>query len=109
MTDGRHALLEARSLALHRAVAARLLADPRVLERARARVCTWLAQGSVAPRWAAAWREALAAPPERVAALLCDDSERARALRQTSPFAGVLDPRARWAIWRAVRAPSDAA
>ncbi len=104
MTDGRHALLEARSLALHRAVAERLVADPQVLTRARRRVQGWLDEGTVARPWAEAWRLALQAAPEQVAALLREDSERARAMRQTSPFAGVLDARQRWAIWRATRA-----
>jgi len=31
------------------------------------------------------------------------DSKSARQLRQTSPFAGALDPRTRWAIWRRAR------
>jgi hypothetical protein len=32
-----------------------------------------------------------------------DPAEGARALRQCSPFAGVIDPRTRWRIWREVR------
>jgi hypothetical protein len=34
---------------------------------------------------------------------LVDPGESARALRQCSPFAGVVDSRTRWSIWRAVR------
>jgi hypothetical protein len=33
-----------------------------------------------------------------------DESEEARALRQVTPFAGAIDPRTRWRIWREVRA-----
>jgi hypothetical protein len=36
---------EERSLAFRRAVAARVLADPTLLERARARIRAWLASG----------------------------------------------------------------
>ena len=42
VTDGRHAVAEETSLALHRAVAERLRADPSQVERARRRVEAWL-------------------------------------------------------------------
>ena len=38
-----------------------------------------------------------------IAALLIDPSERARALRQATPFAGTLEPRERWKLWSDVR------
>jgi hypothetical protein len=104
VTDGRHALAEERSLALHRAVVERLRADPSLLERARRRVEGWLREGSVARPYAEAWREVLARPVDDVALFLEDRGERARQLRQASPFAGVLDPRTRWAILRRSRA-----
>ena len=103
MTDGRHAVAEDVSLELHRAVAERLRADPALLDRARARVTGWLRDGSVAGAYAQAWEAALALPVDAVAHLLTDPGERARQLRQTSPFAGALDPRTRWSIWRRVR------
>lgn len=34
---------------------------------------------------------------------LVEDTERMRALRQATPFAGILDSRERWAIWRSFR------
>jgi hypothetical protein len=37
-------------------------------------------------------------------AALVDRSEEARGLRQVSPFAGVIDPRTRWAIHRRIGA-----
>jgi len=100
MTDGRHALAEERSLALHKLVAERLRADPGLLDRARDRVRSWLRDGSVARPLAEEWEEVLSHPVEAVAAVLSDAGQRARALRQTSPFAGVIDPRTRWAVWR---------
>jgi len=103
VTDGRHAVAEDVSLELHRAVAERLIADPALVERARARVGEWLRDGSVARPYAEAWQAVLAEPVEAVARLLGDPGERARQLRQTSPFAGVLDPKARWSIWRRAR------
>ena len=54
-------------------------------------------------RWADAWERVLERPLEEVCAVLTDPSEEARALRQSTPFAGILDPRTRWRIWRSVR------
>jgi hypothetical protein len=100
VTDGRHALVEERSLELHRAVAERLRADPTLVESARRRVDAWLRDGTVARAYAEAWQDVLARPAGEVAAFLEDPGGRARQLRQASPFAGFLDPRTRWRILR---------
>ena len=98
-----HRLAEERSLALHRAVADRLLEDPSVLERARQRVRGWLATGDVAAYYATQWDAVLAGSLAEIRAFLVDESEHARAMRQATPFAGAIDPRTRWRIWREVR------
>lgn len=103
VTDGRHAVAEDRSLALHAAVAERIRADPSLVGRARRRVEDWLRDGTVAGVYAEAWREVLARPVDEVARFLEDPGDRSRQLRQSSPFAGVLDPRTRWAVWRKAR------
>ena len=103
MSPVTHEMVDERSLALHRAVAAKLLEDPEVLERARRRVREWLETAAVDRRWAAAWWEVLERSPAEVARVLCDTGERARDLRQSSPFAGCLAPRERWAILRSLR------
>lgn len=97
-----HKLALERSLAFHREIARRLLADPAVLDRARSRVKEWLSQTPDRP-YARAWNEVLTRDAESVAAFLVDRSELAQELRQSSPFAGVLDPRERWTIWRETR------
>jgi hypothetical protein len=103
VTDGLHAVTEDVSLELHRAVAERLLEKPALIERARHRVASWLCDGSVARPYAEAWQAILAEPVEKVARILVDPGERARQLRQTSPFAGFLEPRTRWSVWRRAR------
>jgi hypothetical protein len=103
VTDGRHALAEDTILALHRAVAERLRADPSLVERAKRRLEGWIQDAPVARACAEALLDILTRPVDEVARLLEDPSERARPLRQTSPFAGVLDARTRWDIWRAAR------
>lgn len=103
MSDRLHELAEERSLALHSLVAARLRDDPRLVAAARARVEGWLEDGSVHRDYAVVWHQLLSGPLGSLLDLLVDRSERARALRQCSPFAGVIDPRTRWRLWREVR------
>jgi len=98
-----HRLAEERSVAYHAVVGQRLLADATVIARARARVALWDRDGSVHPCWVDAWRRLLELPPSQLADALVDRSEAADALRQVTPFAGVIEPRARWQIWRDVR------
>ncbi len=101
--DGLHALAEERSIELHRLVADRLRADSLLVARARERVRVWVRERRVSRPLAEAWLGVLERPLQEIAALLVDRGEDARRLRQTSPFAGVIDPRARWAVWRSVR------
>jgi hypothetical protein len=98
-----HRVAEERSLALHREVARRLRDDPEVLENARRRVQRWQADGSVPRRWASRWAELLQGSAEEVARAITDTGQEARDLRQTTPFAGALDARERWAILRHLR------
>lgn len=88
---------------MHRAVAERLAEDPRILDGARARVQRWLETGEVHAHWAREWQSVLTGSVEQIRASLTDVSEHARALRQMTPFAGAIDPRTRWRIWREVR------
>jgi len=96
-----HRRAELRSLAYHRAIATRLAGQPSLLARARRRVATWRAAGLAAPAETDAWFEVLCRDTFSVAAFLTEDSEYARALRQSSPFAGALPAAERWRIWRA--------
>jgi hypothetical protein len=102
--QGLHALADERSLALHRAVAERLERNGAIVEKARERVLDWHRTGLLARPLADAWLEILGRPLPELMAFLVDPGERARRLRQASPFAGVLDARTRWRIWRDVRA-----
>ena len=94
-----------RSLALHAEVAERIRSDPTLLERTKRRVRGWLDGGSVAGPYAHAWNAILERPLEEVLHKLVERSEEAHDLRQVSPFAGIIDPRTRWRILKAVRRP----
>jgi hypothetical protein len=107
VTDGLHAVAEDRSIELHRAVAERLRSDPSLVERARDRVARWLREGTVARPYAEAWQAELSRPLPELTDFLVDPGERARQMRQASPFAGVLSPRERWGILRRMREHPD--
>jgi hypothetical protein len=91
-----HQLALRRSLAYHRAIARRLLVTPSIIEAARTRVYGWLAETPERP-FAKMWAEVLSDDAPSIAASIVDEGEIA------TPFAGVLDPRERWRIWRQVR------
>jgi hypothetical protein len=98
-----HRLAEARSLAYHREIARRLQTDPGILERARARVDAWMREGGRSAPYARRWSEVLGCSLAAISDVLSSESEEAVALRQSTPFAGELDPRERWRLWRDVR------
>jgi predicted NACHT family NTPase len=94
-----HDWIDRRSLALHDAVAARLEAQPELLDVARRNVARWLSRGTQGAllEWQALLERLSVSD---VVALLRSESETAVRLRQSSPFAGVLTPDERRAILR---------
>lgn len=92
-----HQWIDQRSRALHDAVAARLEADPDLLNVARANLRRWMSTNPSAPL--REWQSLLdtATLPQLLSVLRADD-ERAAWLRQSSPFAGVLTPAERRVI-----------
>ena len=61
-----------------------------------------LESGEVHPRYASAWNEILNRSVAQICEALVATGEHAVALRQCSPFAGALDSKTRWKIWREV-------
>jgi hypothetical protein len=98
-----HALAEARSLELHREVWARIEARPELLDGVRARLEAWRTDQSKPQPYVEAWLRLLGGPREALRAALVGTDETARALRQATPFAGIVDARERWRIWAEVR------
>jgi hypothetical protein len=96
---GGHQRIDQRSLAMHHAIAAKLRADPPLLAIAHENLDRWTKlHGRSSPYWDR-WREILKRPLEEVLALMVEDSEKMTAMRQASPFAGILTPQERWAIY----------
>jgi len=85
-----HQRIDQRSLALHRAIAEKLRAHPALLDIARDNLDRWTVAGTRSQPYWDAWREILSRPLQ---------SERMTALRQATPFAGVLQHAERWAIY----------
>jgi hypothetical protein len=94
-----HARVEARSLAMHRAIASKLRAQPELLAVAHDNIARWTAERGRSQPYLDEWRRILARPIDEILALIEEDSETMRALRQCTPFAGVLTPRERWDIY----------
>lgn len=104
---GPHSLHDHRSLAIHRLVAERISADPRVLDIPRKRVAEWQRTCTMNPKYPRAWSELLNGPIERLLEMLVDPSEAATELRHVSPFAGIVDMPTRERIWREVKERLD--
>jgi len=93
-----------RSLAFHRAVAARLAADPvNTLDRAKRHLRLLSRRHAHAAPLLRQWRCWLDLPVAELARRLLDPGEHARDMRQVSPFAGVLSPRERAEVLREFR------
>lgn len=94
-----HTRLDERSLALHRLVAEKIVADPALLDKARENVRRWQGREDPPSLVLIEWALILERPVEQVAALLVESSENATRLRQSSPFTGILTEAERKAIY----------
>ena len=94
-----HQRIDRRSLELHRAIAAKLRAHPELLKIAHENLTRWTAVVSRSKPYWDAWSEILGRPLPEILDLMVEDTERMIALRQATPFAGVLEPAERWAIY----------
>ena len=95
-----HMRIEERSIALHREIARRLHIKPELLGVARNNLERWIQRDGVIPGWTE-WKKILEKSEEDLLAFLFSRDEKARQLRQSSPFCGILTPRERWKIYEA--------
>lgn len=104
-----HRLLEARSLAMHAVIAAKIEREPKLLDIARNNLKRWRARWEGgAPAWHREWCEILNRPWPEIAAIITEPSEEGARLRQSSPFAGVLSPTERRRVYGAFRLEGNA-
>lgn len=98
--DG-HRRAELRSLAYHRALADRLRRP--MVDEARHVLGRWRSQDKIDDRYAQQWEDLLRRPIPEIRRILGEDSQTARDLRQTSPFAGMLSEPERRRIIQEIR------
>ena len=105
-----HRLIEARSLAMHAAIAAKIERQPKLLELARNNLKRWHVrwEGAV-PAWHQEWCEILDRPWPEIAAVMTEPGENGARLRQSSPFAGVLSAEERRGVYDAFRLVKESA
>lgn len=94
-----HRRIDERSLALHRAVADKLRVHPELLQIARDNLMRWRPGAGRSLPYLDQWQRMIDGPIEELLSMIASADERMTALRQSSPFAGVLSPRERWAIY----------
>ncbi len=96
-----HDRIDARSLAMHRRIAERIRQDPALLDQAHATLTRWRSSVSVGSQpYLQEWQRLMDAGMETCLGVATEDSQRARALRQASPFAGLLSNAERFAFIR---------
>lgn len=92
-----HQEIDARSLALHRLIAEKIARDPALFDRARTTLARWriIVDRNSQP-YLEEWERLMEQGREACLAVATEESEHATALRQSSPFAGVLTARERF-------------
>ena len=89
---------------MHRLIAAKVKAEPALLDKARDNLRRWReGEGSPKPVLAE-WELLLSGPISQVTQFIVERSERATRLRQSSPFAGILAEAERKAIYESYSA-----
>lgn len=98
-----HQEIDRRSLALHEAIAQKLRQQPELLAVARANLERWREAAGRSRAYLEAWEKLLELPLDELTYQMLLPDERMTAMRQASPFAGVLTPKERWRIYDAFR------
>jgi hypothetical protein len=102
-----HERIDQRSIVLHRAIAEKLRASPELLKIAHDNLSRLSQKGGRSQPYWDAWREILTRPMPEILQQLTEDGEYMRALRQATPFSGVLSPSERWAVYDGFKSASE--
>jgi hypothetical protein len=93
--------LDQRSLELHRLIARKLRDHPELFPLVEQTLLRW--KGMVSPRtlpYVERWSEIVSQGLDATLEMATADSEEARALRQSAPFAGILSHKERFEFFR---------
>lgn len=86
-----HQEIDERSLALHRLVAEKIRRNPALFDRVKATLARWRMTVCVASQpHLVEWEHLMNQGIDAALAVAIEDSQRATALRQSSPFSGLL-------------------
>lgn len=95
----KHQDIDRRSLALHRAVAVKIRKNPSLMQIALDNIARWEARGpGHSQPYLEEWKRIITKGVDFALRLIVEPSEHATALRQSSPFAGVLTEQERMSI-----------
>lgn len=96
-----HQQLDQRSLALHRLIADKIRQDPRLLEKPRQTLARWRKVVSQnAQPYLNDWQQLMERGLDACLSVATQESEHAAAMRQNSPFCGVLTHKERFVFFR---------
>lgn len=99
LTMRTHQEIDARTLALHQLVAQRIRQNPALFDKAKSTLARWRQSVCISSQpYLVEWELLMSQGIEECLALAVEDSERATALRQSSPFAGLLTNQDRFAF-----------
>lgn len=101
--QNKHEIIDQRSIALHALVSKKLRENPLLLELARKNIEGYLTNTNNSAPYYLKWKMLLDGPFEKLLAVILLDSQEMRAMRQCSPFAGILTPQERWAVYAKFR------
>ena len=92
-----HQEIDQRSLALHRLLAEKIRQDPNLFDNMKRTLARWrtIVCASSQP-YLEEWEQLVKQGIDACLAVATEDSERANAMRQASPFCGILTNEERW-------------
>lgn len=86
-----HQKIDERSLAMHRLIAEKIKNDPALFLKARQTLVKWRKKVCISSQpYLVEWELLMEKGIDACLAVAVEDSQRAAALRQSSPFAGIL-------------------
>lgn len=96
-----HDVLDRRSLALHRLIVEQVRANPDLMNKVRGNLDRWATTASPSSQpYVNAWRKLLEQGDEAILQAAIATGENANAMRQASPFAGVLPHSVRFKFFK---------
>jgi len=102
-----HIYIDRRSRDFHRLIADRIKKNPALLNIAHENITRWRKRHKqenphrTEPYYLSAWEDVLSKGLAHALIFMCEDSDRATQLRQSSPFAGIIPQRERIEFFKA--------